>query len=78
MDTETKSKAFGYLSMTMNVIYRLTIIAALLWIGYSLQSIVITLNTPVEDSCTADQSSDGQNGDDSRSQIIKPLLRGQL
>lgn len=78
MDAESKNKALRYIATGAGVIYRLLILAVLLWIGYGIQSIGLTLNTPVEDSCSADQSSAGPDQQDNQSQIIKPLLRGQM
>lgn len=74
MDAETKSKAMRFIATATTVIYRLLTLAALLWIGYSLQSIAITLNTPIEDGDVVDQSSDGPD----QPQIMKPMLRGQM
>ena len=78
MRPETKSRLLSYLALTANVTYKLLVLAALLWISYGIQSIYITLNTPVEDTCEADQSSDSQDQTDSQPQIIKPLLRGKI
>lgn len=76
METETKSRLLSYLAAAANVIYKLLILAALLWIGYGIQGIDMALNTPVEDG--ADQSSSSPDQQDSQPQIIKPLLRGQM
>jgi hypothetical protein len=78
METETKSRSLSYLAVAANVTYKLLILAALLWIGYGVQSIAITLNTPVDDGPTADQSSDNHDQQDTPLQFIKPLLRGQM
>lgn len=76
MKPETKSRLLNYLTVVANVIYKLLILAALLWIGYGIQGIDMALNTPVEDG--ADQSSAGPDPQDNQPQIIKPLLRGRM
>jgi hypothetical protein len=78
MNTEKQSRLLRHLAAAANVTYKLLILAALLWIGYGVQSIAISLNTPIEDGPAADQSSDKQDQQDSQPQIIKPLLRGQM
>ena len=77
MDQETKSRALRLITCAANVLYRLLILGALLWIGYGLQSIAVALNIPVEDSCTGDLSEDGPGqSDDQVPKIIRPLYRG--
>lgn len=77
MDQETKSRALRLISCTANVLYRLLILGALLWIGYGVQSVAVALNTPVEDSCSGDLPEDGQSQpDDQAPKAIKPLYRG--
>lgn len=76
MGAETKSRLLSYVAIAANVIYKLLILASLLWIGYGIQSIDITLNTPVE--ADTDQSSDRPDQQDNQPQIIKPLLHGQM
>jgi len=78
MKPETKSRLLSHLAAAANVLYKILTLAALLWIGYGIQSIDITLNTPVEDGSASDQSSDNQSQKDDQPQIIKPLLRGQM
>lgn len=78
MSSDTQSKVFGYTAKVTNIIYRLLILAGLLWIGYSLQSIAISLNTPIE-ACSADQSDDDIEQQDDQPRIIKPFMhRGVL
>lgn len=76
MKPETKSRLLNFLVVAANVIYKLLILAALLWIGYGIQGIDMALNMPVEDG--ADQSSDSLDQQDNQPQIIKPLLRGRM
>jgi len=76
MKPETKSRLLCYLPMAANVIYKLLVLAALLWIGYGIQGIDMALNTPVEDG--ADQPNDSPDQQDNQPQIIKPLLRGRM
>jgi len=78
METETKSRLLSYSAVAANVIYKILILGALLWIGYGIQGIDMALNTPIEDGAAADQSSDNQGQQDSQPQIIKPMLRGQM
>jgi len=78
MASDTQSKVFCYTVKALNIIYRLLILVGLFWIGYSLQSIAVSLNTPIE-ACLVDQSGDGIEQQDDQPRIIKPFMhRGVL
>lgn len=68
----------GRLSLAANVIYKLAVLAALLWIGYGLQDVANALYAgPVDAACVVDPAGDGaEQQPDGQPQIMKPLLRG--
>lgn len=73
MNNETKADTFPYVATAASVIYKLAILAALLWIGYGLQDIANAIDSiPV----TVDQPDDGNAQSDDQPQILKPMLRG--
>lgn len=75
MDSEKKTAALGYVSTAANVLYRLAILGALLWIGYGLQDVANAIDSiPV----TVDQDADESSQSDDQPQILKPLLRGPM
>lgn len=75
MNDEKKTKVFGYVATVANVIYRLAILGALLWIGYGLQDVANAIDSiPV----TVDQAADASSQSDGQPQIFKPFLRGQM
>lgn len=78
MDRETKSTVFRYGSVAANVIYRLLILAALLWIGYELRDVADAIDAAASNTQDADASGDAADGQDSPPQVIRPLMRERI
>ncbi|MCG2575413.1 hypothetical protein LZ012_00220 [Dechloromonas sp. XY25] len=75
--SDSRTQIIGSLSIAANVIYKLTVLLALLWIGYGLQDVANALYAAPNDACAVDSSGDGaEQEQDGQPQIMKPLLRG--
>lgn len=75
--SDSRTKIIGSISIAANVIYKLAVLAALLWIGYGLQDVANALYSAPVDACAVDPTGDGaEQLQEGPPQIIKPLLRG--
>ena len=75
--SDTPTPMIGKLFIAANVIYKLAVLAALLWIGYGLQDIANALYAGPVDACVVDPTGDSaEQQPDGQPQIMKPLLRG--
>lgn len=74
--SDSRTQIIGSLSIAANVIYKLAILVALLWIGYGLQDVANALYAGPVDACAVDPSGDSAEQQEGQPQIMKPLLRG--
>lgn len=75
MNKDRLSSLLCWLGVVLNGLYKLGFLAALVWIGYGLQSIAIAISSGT-DACIVDPdaSADDPRGD--QPQLLKPLFRG--
>jgi len=77
LDKNKMHSALRWVAPTLNIIYKLLVLTALVWIGYGVQDIANAIYTS-DETCLVDPDSDASDNRDEDAQpgFIKPLLRG--
>ena len=76
--SDSRTPIIGTLSIAANVIYKLALLVALLWIGYGLQDVANALYSGPVDACAVDPAGDDADQQEGPPQIMKPVLRGAM
>jgi hypothetical protein len=78
LETSKTSSALRWVAPALNIIYRVLVLAALVWIGVGVQDIANAVYAGGGETCAVDPEAGDSSNDNGQPGIIKPLLRGTM